>query len=746
MAVTSPPSARIAPAWVVPLHLAGLGLVFLGQRVFAALEAGAGLVTALGVAATAGATAVRFAPGFRVGGERRESEQLQGLLAALTLVALAGYAVTTDWGLGVVGLDVAETATRERWVSVIRVAWIAALVVALVPMVLAELAMLPMRLAQTVESRRVRAAAAAGLSLGLAASYGALFVYASSAAELRADYSYFKTSRPSESTRAVVESIGEPVKAVAFFPQVNEVRGEVERYLRELSAASPRLEVEVQDRLLVPKLAKELKATQDGVIVLSKGGVTESLVIGSELKSARAKLKTLDRDFQEVLLKLVRSRRIAYLTTGHGEITDTARAGGDSARTARGIRTLLQKQNYLLKDLGLAQGLGNEIPADADLVLVVGPSEPFLPEEIAALERYATRGGKLFLAVDPDVAFNDLTPEEQPPLGEDSPPEPRDAPATPGASAAAPSASGAASSRPAASVSAARPVGSAAPSASAPRPPASASPPASAATAPPHPPGPMPGIPAAAAPPAAPALQALAGVVGLTVLPGVLANEQQHVRRRFNDSDRTLVITNRYSSHASVTTLSRNSQRAVTVYGGAAGLERKAGAAHKVDFAVRSMANTFNDVNKTYRHEEGAGEKKTTFNLAAAVTLPAPGAPPLPDPDLPAQPGEKQKKPAGPLELRAFVVADADAFTDFALANAVANQLLFVDAVRWLGGEESFSGEVNVEEDVRIEHTKGKDLVWFYSTILGAPALVLGLGLWFARRSTRRGAAKEKAK
>ena len=80
MAVSTPPSAgagpapRIAPAWVVPLHLTGLAPVFLGQRVFAALESGAELVTAVGVAATAGATAVRFAPRFRVGGDRRESE------------------------------------------------------------------------------------------------------------------------------------------------------------------------------------------------------------------------------------------------------------------------------------------------------------------------------------------------------------------------------------------------------------------------------------------------------------------------------------------------------------------------------------------------------------------------------------------------------------------------------------------------------------------------------------------------
>jgi hypothetical protein len=40
---------------------------------------------------------------------------------------------------------------------------------------------------------------------------------------------------------------------------------------------------------------------------------------------------------------------------------------------------------------------------------------------------------------------------------------------------------------------------------------------------------------------------------------------------------------------------------------------------------------------------------------------------------------------------------------------------------------------------VRIEHTKQQDLAWFYSTIFGIPAMVLGVGL-FARRRALGGA------
>jgi hypothetical protein len=96
--------------------------------------------------------------------------------------------------------------------------------------------------------------------------------------------------------------------------------------------------------------------------------------------------------------------------------------------------------------------------------------------------------------------------------------------------------------------------------------------------------------------------------------------------------------------------------------------------------------------------------------------------------------------------MRAFVLGDADAMSDAAVGpegtGADGNVLLLADAVRWLGGEESFAGAVSTAEDVRIEHTKQKDMVWFYGTIFAAPALVLGSGLLYTRRLARKGPRK----
>ncbi len=686
---------RPAPVWIVPLYVIGLVLVYLGERVLSANPTWHWGFSGMGLAAVFIATGLRFSPRFRVGGERRHIERLLALLSITGLVGLALYFATTDWGTAKLGLDTAQAVTRDRVEGVLTVLWIVLIGISVVPMLFAEGALYPMRHAEHPESRRVRAAAASGLMLVLAAVYGALFVYAAQGVDLRVDYSYFKTSKASASTRKMAQSLDKPVKVIAFFPDVNDVRTEVKHYLDDVSRGIPNLHVEIKDRLLVPKEARKLHAMRDGIIVLAKGETTETLDIGTDMKDARPKLKTLDRDFQAKLLKLVRSRRTAYLTVGHGEVSDAEAASPhNNGRSSRIVRLLLQRQNYLVKNLGLSEGLASNVPEDADLVVILGPSQPFAPEEIASLERYVKRGGHLLMALDPDAL-----PSADLALG-----------------------SGPVGSASAASAAHKLPLG--APHAKTPHK-RSVDPAGSAGAAP--------GAAPAATPPSADAssmisgLESLAHLVGLKLDPVILANERNYVRRRFNDSDRTQLVTNRFSSHASVSTLSRNSSRgAAVVVFGTGSLERAPGSTDKIDFAVRTMPGTFADENHDYKLDDH--EKRSIYNIAAAVTAPAAGAK-----------QEKAKKGAksGPDQMRAFVVADADAFSDLVLGRVMTNQLWFVDAVRWLGGEESFAGAVNTEEDVPIQHTKQKDLIWFYTTIFGAPALVLGLGLFFSRRSRR---------
>ncbi len=67
------------------------------------------------------------------------------------------------------------------------------------------------------------------------------------------------------------------------------------------------------------------------------------------------------------------------------------------------------------------------------------------------------------------------------------------------------------------------------------------------------------------------------------------------------------------------------------------------------------------------------------------------------------------------------------------------NAALVADGVKWLGRDEAFVGSTETEEDIPIVHTRAEDVAWFYATILGAPSLVLALGLVGVYRHRRRG-------
>ena len=130
----------------------------------------------------------------------------------------------------------------------------------------------------------------------------------------------------------------------------------------------------------------------------------EQLPVPVKLESARPKLRVLDQDVHKRLLAVSRGKRTVYLVQGHEERSFGSRPDGHPQASLGKLKELLTLHNLDARELSMAQGLGNEVPGDAGLVLVVGPQRAMLPEETAALARYFQRGGRLLVAVDPDAA------------------------------------------------------------------------------------------------------------------------------------------------------------------------------------------------------------------------------------------------------------------------------------------------------------------------------------------------------
>lgn len=649
---------------------AGLLAMYLGERVLGSGHVGLA-ATLLGLLATLAALALALRSGKgQDGGMILPGVYGLGLFALLlyfsraTLPGLFGHR--------------ALAATLPRLDGVLAALWPGLLATSVLCGLLVELSYASMARAPVVDARRLGRALRAGLGISFALVFCCAIGYVAAERNLKADLSFFRTARASAATRQIVAALDQPVVVTLFYPPGNEVAEELDRYFADLVHPGGKLSLSRVDQAVDPARGKALGVSANGAVAIARGSQHEQLQIPLKLESARGRLRSLDQDVYKRILMVSRGKRTVYLVQGHGERSFAVARDGDPGAALSHLKELLGIQNLEARDLSLAQGLGNEVPPDAALVMVIGPQAAMLPEETAALLRYFHEGGRLLVAIDPD-----------------------------GADTAAP----------------------------------------------------------------------LLGGLALELSPTVLANDRVYWARTHQKSDRTAIAATSFSSHAALPTLSQFGAQLPVVFLGAGSLSKTKIApspAPTVDLVVRTDANTFADHNGDF--ELAPGEQRKAYTVAAAVTLRQAGdaakptaasatkptapagslseakadeKPPVSSTHAPAEakPARAEAKPAAPpaskaeskpaQEGRAFVVGDADPFTDLLIANR-ANAIFAIDVLRWLLGEPDVAGLTNSEEDVPVRHTRKQDVVWFYASVFLAPALAVALGLWATRNRRRR--------
>jgi len=595
------------------LYLVGMGFLFGGLRLFA----GGGLewiFIGLGALALIASLGLRAQRRGAAPSDHHRAAHGRALKAALLgCASLLVYLLSTDGVVDTLGL---EGATADRWSVPFQVLWPILWLAGTLPLIASDLAIQDSP--RVLQPRRIAQAMDNWLAAALALALVFPLNWLAAEHNTRWDLAYFKTTAPGTATQAVVANLKEPVEVRLFQPTSSEVTQELLAYFNAID--SPNLKVEVVDHAAEPALTKELKIRGNGYVALTLGELTKTWKVGDDLDSAKRNLKKLDTEFHKKLIELAIGKQIAYLTTGHGEMNWKSKDGPD--RKASTLKKILEIPSYRVKELGLTEGLGEAVPDDAGLVMLMGPTDPLLPGEIRALKTYIDGGGAVLIALDPD------------------------------------------------------------------------------------------GDP----------LEGLLSHVGLRRGEGSLASEAAYVRLTGQKGDRLNVVTNRFSSHESTATLSKNSKALPMAFVDAAWLEEIDGGAGKVTITVRSMADNWADLDGDLDLDKD--EKKKIRPLAAV----AEGAPPAD-----AEEGE--------IGWRVAVVADSTAFSDLVLANVRGNQQYIWDVIHWLTGDEESTGTTESEEDVKIQHTKEDQVAWFYSTSVGVPFLVLLVG-WLRVRSRRKGGSR----
>ncbi len=616
------------------IYLAGLAVIYVGERLLSGYESLNMVLVAAGLVGVIGAMALRVNvmkattdPGLRWAHRRMLD------FFGVALLGLALYFV--------VSLKLSGDEATAKAAGVLTALWPVALLVASIVLLVLDHAIesSPVVLPQ----QQVARALWSGLSVSFAIALVFPLNYLGEKHNERWDFSYFRTAEPGTATKAIIAGLPETIDVRIFQPTSSDVLAELQNYFAQID--SPKLRVQVLDQAAVPVVAKDLRIRDNGYIAFTQGPLvtpkmsdedkkrarkmprTETVKIGVDLDEARPKLKNLDKEIQKALLSFARGEINSYVTVGHGELTW---GGGESnpLRTMKGTKQILEFMNLDPKKLGLTEGLGEAVPDDADVVLVLGPDRGLLKAEVDALRAYLKRGGSLLLAIEPrELRTNRPEFETEDTLG--------------------------------------------------------------------------------------PLLDDL----GLSLGEGVLASTNMIVPTANNLTDRFNVATDSFSSHPSTVVLSKQRAQLKLFTPGAGHLVQKANAKPKVTVTVRSQGGSWADRNMNLQLDTDQAESKTARPLAVAVEGP------------------------GAEGFRAIVVADASLFADFPIVNP-GNQQFIYDSLNWLTGQEAMSGEVENEEDVRIQHTSEGQAGWFYSTVIGVPFLFFAFGAVRLRIRRRKGGAE----
>jgi hypothetical protein len=549
-------------------------------------------------------------------GERKVLWRWAVLCYGVGFVGLLLFTAQSELGTRLLGGALSQSSPKLA--VTFQVLFPALLVLSLVPLAMLEASAAAMVRAPVMETDRARGALFSGVGTAFVLIFAFSAMYVATQRDVTKDLSYFRTAKPGESSRKIVQGLTEPLQVTLFFPPANDVGEQVAQYFTDLSQESPQLQVTRMDQAVEPTKARDMGVTTNGVIVLARGEQREVYSVGLEIDRARGQLQRLDQEVQKRLLTVARPRRIVYFTGGHGERSDDRAPPGQTPRAGvEQLKELLRGQNVTSMPLSVAEGLGTEAPRDAAAIFIIGPTKDFLPEEVAALREYFNKGGRLLVALDPE------------------------------------------------------------------------------------------------GPTQAPLLEFL----GVKYTSTPLANDQVFFRTTRQISDRANLGTSDYSSHPSVSTLAQLGGQAPVAFLGAGLLEpgTRPPEGVTVDVTVRSHDATFMDPNRNFTPDDK--EERRNYPLALAA-----------------------QKGTGKDQARAVVMADSDALMDGVLPN-LGNVYLALDALRWLTGEEAISGTVTSEEDVPIQHTREQDTLWFWATVLLAPAVVLGVGFFVTRRRGKRAPA-----
>jgi ABC-type uncharacterized transport system involved in gliding motility auxiliary subunit len=198
----------------------------------------------------------------------------------------------------------------------------------------------------------------------------------------RWDLTATKTNSLSDQTLKVLAGLKAPVKVTVVDQPTS-----FQRFRDSLSNyefATKNISVEYLDPDRNPGRVKEMGVVNYGTVVFEQGGRRERVMSDRE------------QELTNTLIKVTTGKEAkAYFVQGHGE-KDSSGADRNGYSSALDV---LKRDNYSVGTVALAQS--PEVPADASVLIIAGPTSDYLPAEVDAVRKYVRKGGKALILLDP---------------------------------------------------------------------------------------------------------------------------------------------------------------------------------------------------------------------------------------------------------------------------------------------------------------------------------------------------------
>ena len=207
----------------------------------------------------------------------------------------------------------------------------------------------------------------------------------------------------SSQSHQILDRLDEEVRIIHFYMQNDPRYTPTLELLREYQRSSSQISVELYDINSNPSVADRYNVRFQGTTIIRKGDRV-SEVYGSDEVSISNGIYQL----------LYHSDKKIYFTGGHGEFDIFSRVSEDhlelegeedrpiflhQRQGMLKLKETLELMSFEVDKIFLLQE--GRVPADADLLVIASPLEPFLPMEIAAIRDYLDNGGNLLVTLRP---------------------------------------------------------------------------------------------------------------------------------------------------------------------------------------------------------------------------------------------------------------------------------------------------------------------------------------------------------